>query len=166
MQAIQYAKQGKNYIIQGPPGTGKSQTIVNLIANKVAVGKSILFISEKRAALDVVYARISQLGLKEMCILIHDSQADKRSFILDLKNTYEQYSKEENKIEDLIQQRTVLIEQLNKSIAALDTFHRFQKEDIKGVNRRKLLDILIATDLDLEKVNLPLTKSGSMQKRQ
>jgi hypothetical protein len=87
--AIEEARAGVSYIIQGPPGTGKSQTITNLIADYVARGKRILFVCEKRAAIDVVYARLRQCGLGDLCCLIHDSQADKKGFVMDLKQTYE-----------------------------------------------------------------------------
>ncbi|MBN1346705.1 MAG: WGR domain-containing protein [Phycisphaerae bacterium] len=86
---IRLARAGRSYIIQGPPGTGKSQTITNLIADYVARGKRVLFVCEKRAAIDVVYARLKQRGLQALCCLIHDSQTDKRDFVMDLKLTYE-----------------------------------------------------------------------------
>ena len=64
--AIEEARTGKSYIIQGPPGTGKSQTITNFIADYVARGKRVLFVCEKRAAIDVVYARPRQCGLEAL----------------------------------------------------------------------------------------------------
>lgn len=87
--AIGEARAGESYIIQGPPGTGKSQTITNLIADYVARGKRVLFVCEKRAAIDVVYARLRQRGLGNLCCLIHDSQTDKKEFIATLKQAYE-----------------------------------------------------------------------------
>ncbi len=89
--AIALARSGASYIIQGPPGTGKSQTITNLIADFVVRGKRVLFVCEKRAAIDVVYHRLKQRGLHELCCLIHDSQADKKEFVMDLKATYESH---------------------------------------------------------------------------
>src|SRR5262249_13118093 len=68
--AIARARAGTSYIIQGPPGTGKSQTITNLIADYVARGKRVLFVCEKRAAIDVVFHRLRQQGLDELCCLI------------------------------------------------------------------------------------------------
>lgn len=88
--AIAVARRGESYIIQGPPGTGKSQTITNLIADFVAQGKRVLFVCEKRAAIDVVHARLRQCGLGPLCCLIHDSQTDKKAFVLDLKQAYEE----------------------------------------------------------------------------
>ncbi|MBK8002163.1 MAG: DUF4011 domain-containing protein, partial [Verrucomicrobia bacterium] len=67
--AIARARTGASYIIQGPPGTGKSQTITNLIADYVARGKRVLFVCEKRAAIDVVFHRLRQQGLDELCCL-------------------------------------------------------------------------------------------------
>ena len=76
--AVALARTGRSYIIQGPPGTGKSQTITNLIADYVARGKRVLFVCAKRAAIDVVFYRLRQQGLDELCCLIHDSQSDKK----------------------------------------------------------------------------------------
>src|SRR5262249_54481334 len=89
--AIARARKGSCFIIQGPPGTGKSQTITNLIADYVARGKRVLFVCEKRAAIDVVYHRLKMQGLSRLSCLIHDSQGDKRAFIRDLKETYEEW---------------------------------------------------------------------------
>lgn len=79
-QAIEKAGEGQSYIIQGPPGTGKSQTITNLVADFIARGKKVLFVCEKRAAIDVVYYQAAQQqGLHELCCLIHDTQTDKKN---------------------------------------------------------------------------------------
>ena len=88
-RAVVRARAGESMIIQGPPGTGKSQTITNLIADFVARGKRVMFVCEKRAAIDVVYHRLQQQGLEQLCALIHDSQGDKKSFVKDLKACYE-----------------------------------------------------------------------------
>lgn len=86
---IARARTSSSFIIQGPPGTGKSQTITNLIADFVARGKRVLFVCEKRAAIDVVFHRLRQLGLDRLTSLIHDSQADKKAFVASLKESYE-----------------------------------------------------------------------------
>ena len=59
------------------------------IADYVARGKRVLFVCQKRAAIDVVHARLRQRGLDELASLIHDSQADKKAFVMGLKGTYE-----------------------------------------------------------------------------
>jgi very-short-patch-repair endonuclease len=75
-EAILLARKGKNLAIQGPPGTGKSQTIVNLIADALAFGKTILFVSEKRVALDVVKRRMDECGLGSTCLVIHSGRSE------------------------------------------------------------------------------------------
>jgi DNA replication protein DnaC len=60
--AILCAKKGISFVLQGPPGTGKSQTITNIIAECLADGKKVLFVSEKMAALEVVHRRLSGAG--------------------------------------------------------------------------------------------------------
>lgn len=73
MQAIEAAKKGKSFVLQGPPGTGKSQTITNIIAEAMQAGRSVLFVSEKKAALDVVYRRLESVGLGVFCLSLHHS---------------------------------------------------------------------------------------------
>ena len=117
-QAVARAHRGDSYIIQGPPGTGKSQTITNLIASYVARQKRVLFVCEKRAAIDVVYHRLNRQGLGELCCLIHDSQTDKREFIRDLKQTYEAFLNQPTD-ETLESQRTELLRHMELETAAL-----------------------------------------------
>ncbi len=90
-RAVRRAMRGESFIIQGPPGTGKSQTITNLIAALVADGKRVLFVCEKRAAIDVVANRLNQVGLGELTATIHDSQSDRRSFIAQRGAVYDRW---------------------------------------------------------------------------
>lgn len=83
--AILSAVKGTNLIIQGPPGTGKSQTITNLIAQFLANDKRVLFVSEKRAALDVVKNRLDEVGLGDFSLEIHSRDSSKRGFLQSLE---------------------------------------------------------------------------------
>jgi very-short-patch-repair endonuclease len=78
---------GCSMVIQGPPGTGKSQTIVNLIAAAVAVGKKVLFVSEKMAALDVVKRRLDKVRLGGACLELHSNRTNKKNIVEELKRT-------------------------------------------------------------------------------
>ena len=80
-EAILYAKKGVSFVLQGPPGTGKSQTITNIIAESMAEGKKVLFVSEKMAALEVVHKRLQNAGLDEFCLVLHSHKANKRSVL-------------------------------------------------------------------------------------
>jgi very-short-patch-repair endonuclease len=75
------ALEGKNMVIVGPPGTGKSQTITNLIATAMGKRKSVLFVSEKKAALDVVLKRLENAGVGSFCLELHSNKTCKRNVI-------------------------------------------------------------------------------------
>ena len=79
--------KGRDLVVQGPPGTGKSQTIVNLIADSIGAGKTVLFVSEKMAALEVVKRRLDDIGLGSACMDLHSHKASKREFLDELKRT-------------------------------------------------------------------------------
>jgi very-short-patch-repair endonuclease len=79
------ALEGKNLVIEGPPGTGKSQTITNLIALALANAKTVLFVSEKLAALEVVRRRLDQAGLGLFCLELHSHKTDKRKLLNELE---------------------------------------------------------------------------------
>ena len=91
-EAILRAATGESYVIQGPPGTGKSQTIANLLADLAARGKAVLFVCEKRVALDVVHNRLKEAGLGDLACLVHDAREDRLPFIADLKVLYESWN--------------------------------------------------------------------------
>lgn len=75
---------GKNLVIEGPPGTGKSQTITNIIAAALAEKKSVLFIAEKRAALEVVKKRLDGAGLGAFCLELHSNKTRKTDILKSL----------------------------------------------------------------------------------
>lgn len=81
IEAIEMAKSGKSFVLQGPPGTGKSQTITNIIAESLFDGKKVLFVSEKLAALNVVYDKLKKTGLEDFCLELHSHKANKKEFI-------------------------------------------------------------------------------------
>ena len=78
--AIVAARDGKSFVLEGPPGTGKSQTIANIIANQISLGRTVLFVSEKIAALEVVKNRLDEIGLGSFLLELHSSKA-KRSIV-------------------------------------------------------------------------------------
>jgi len=86
--AIKALTKTSQLVIYGPPGTGKSQTIGNMISDALSKGKKILVVSQKRAALDVLYNRLSPVQSKMM--LIHDANKDKKMFFDKLRNQLEE----------------------------------------------------------------------------
>ena len=89
LSAVIAAVRGKDFVLIGPPGTGKSQTIANLIAQCLAEGKRVLFVSEKIAALDVVYRRLREVGLGEFCLELHSNKARKLDVLAQLQKSWE-----------------------------------------------------------------------------
>src|SRR4051812_14565234 len=77
LAAVMAAGAGHDFVLEGPPGTGKSQTITNIIAHCLALGKRVLFVAEKRAALDVVHRRLKEEGLAPFCLELHSNKTGK-----------------------------------------------------------------------------------------
>lgn len=88
LAAVVAACRGKDFVLIGPPGTGKSQTISNLIAQCLAEGKRVLFVSQKMAALDVVYRRLKDAGLGEFCLELHSNKARKVEVLEQFKRSW------------------------------------------------------------------------------
>lgn len=87
--AVATAERGKDFIIIGPPGTGKSQTISNLITHILGKGKTVLFVSEKIAALNVVYRRLDEIGLGRFCLELHSNKAKKSDILAQLGKAWQ-----------------------------------------------------------------------------
>ncbi len=87
---IEAAREGKNLVVQGPPGTGKSQTIANIIAVAARDRKTVLFVAEKRAALEVVHARLEQCGLGSLCLELHSRKANRKMALAELERTLDE----------------------------------------------------------------------------
>ena len=126
LKAILECGKGKSFILDGPPGTGKSQTIVNMIVNAFYNGKTVLFVAEKKAALDVVADRLRKLGdpnsennLGRFCLELHSNKANKTEFFEKLKESMEMgVTKDpqefESKCIDLEARRDSLLKTINK----------------------------------------------------
>ena len=120
MAAIATADRGKDFIIIGPPGTGKSQTISNLIAHMLGKGKTVLFVSEKTAALEVVYRRLKDIGLGRFCLELHSNKARKADVLDQLCNAWEHHQSAKAKTwENEAERLQTLRDQLNRIVERL-----------------------------------------------
>ena len=81
LAAIMAAAAGHDFVLEGPPGTGKSQTITNIIAHCLATGKRVLFVAEKRTALEVVHRRLKESGLDPFCLELHSNKTGKNEVL-------------------------------------------------------------------------------------
>lgn len=80
------AARGSDLVVEGPPGTGKSQTITNIIGVALKKGQSVLFVSEKMAALDVVRTRLDAIGLGEFCLELHSHRTQRSKLLKDIES--------------------------------------------------------------------------------
>lgn len=110
--AVIATKKGVSFVLQGPPGTGKSQTITNIIAECLAEGKKVLFVSEKMAALEVVYKRLKETGLTDFSLQLHSHKANKKDVLNELGRTLNM-SKSHTR-EDAIAELDQLLEDRNR----------------------------------------------------
>jgi len=81
--ALALSKPG--LVVHGPPGTGKSQTITNIISDHLARGQRVLFVCDKRTALDVVANRLAAQGLGDLCAVVHDPQRDQKDLYMSIR---------------------------------------------------------------------------------
>ena len=92
LAAVLAASQGRDFVLIGPPGTGKSQTITNMIAQCLGTGKTVLFVAEKAAALDVVHRRLAASGLANAVLELHSNKTDRKSVIAQLGRGWDRAS--------------------------------------------------------------------------
>jgi very-short-patch-repair endonuclease len=87
--AVATASKGQNFVLVGPPGTGKSQTITNIIAQCLGQGKTVLFVAEKAAALDVVQRRLKKHGLEDAVLELHSNKAERKRVLAQLGRSWD-----------------------------------------------------------------------------
>ncbi|MFC5409263.1 AAA domain-containing protein [Larkinella bovis] len=126
-EAIRRIKAGESMVVQGPPGTGKSQLIGNLMADFAAQGKRVLLVCQKRAALDVVYERLRQVGMQPFSALIHDFKNDRKALydqIAGQIERVEEYRKQNYGLDAILLERNFDQEcrRIDQTLAELQTF--------------------------------------------
>lgn len=118
--ALIKVRQGKSLVVQGPPGTGKSQLIANLVSDYIARGKKVLLVSQKRAALDVVFERLEKAGFGSFMALVHDFRGDQKVLFEKIKiqiESIEDYQSQNRGIDAIQLERQLNL--LSKTISRL-----------------------------------------------
>ncbi|MFK7923341.1 MAG: AAA domain-containing protein [Bacteroidia bacterium] len=153
--ALLQIKNGRSVVIHGPPGTGKSQVIVNIIADAMAHGQKVLVVSQKRAALDVVYHRLGALGLSRFAMLVHDYRHDRSQIYQRLRTLIEdaeQFKRDVNNLNltqwehqyRLLSRQT---DQYNREFEEL--FQALIKQDAWGIS---LHELYLQSDAQAERI--------------
>lgn len=120
-RAVWLARSGAGLVVHGPPGTGKSQTIVNMVADALAHGQRVMVVCQKRAAIDVVAARLKAQGLGDLFCVVHDSESDRTKTILGIKNQIFAPSVRDSEI-SVVTKRTRLAAEIEKLETQLSEF--------------------------------------------
>ncbi len=122
--AIDTVLAGQSLVIHGPPGTGKSQTIANLIAALVARGRKVLFVAEKRAAIDAVLSRLKGVDLGDMVLDIHEGTRDRQRIASDLGATLDLAGQTATPDDGRLHRRLVdRVQRLSRHVGALHEVH-------------------------------------------
>lgn len=171
LMAINNSSEGKSFILFGPPGTGKSQTIVNIICNLLFEGKQVLFVSEKKAALDVVYSRMKQLGLQSFCLSLHSSKVKKGNILNQFSKSFKaasqfgepiDYEEKVKEIQETKENLTRIFREFNTAssyfLSINDAFIQYEANKdffkhipysddfLKSLTRSKIADVKTALD--------------------
>lgn len=157
--AILYSNKGISFVLQGPPGTGKSQTITNIIAEALARDKKVLFVSEKMAALEVVYKRLSEVGLAEFCLPLHSYKANKKEVLEEINQTL--HMEKVKLYEEVLCQLDLLQEhrkRLNQYASDLHTVCEPLHQSIYEVNGR-LAKLYLRPNMEFRMQNVEHTTS-------
>lgn len=167
LKAVIEAHNNESFVLYGPPGTGKSQTITNMIADAIYNGKRVLFVAEKKAALEVVQNRLAKIGLAPYCLELHSNKTDKKSFFYQLSESkIQNIGKRKAEIEDsaFFKQKYLLKEladtleaisevlhkSLEQGISVYDAISKFIEKRYSELNFRfEDISHISQTDLDL-----------------
>lgn len=149
--AIEEVARGRHLVIKGPPGTGKSQTITNIIAAAAAQGRTVLFVAEKMAALDVVHRRLREAGLASLALELHSSKANKRVVLEELKRSRGAAASAPRGEATLIQRLTDSRDSLNGHAEMMHAAH-----EPSGLTPFRLLGNLVRSREDSAQADRPL----------
>ena len=149
LQAVKMSLKD-SFVLHGPPGTGKSQTITAMISNAMAHGKSVLFVAEKQAALDVVQRNLTAIGLDPFCMELYSAKSTKKHMLTQLNTVLElPNASGQSDFDKLSKTLETEREELEKYVAEL---HKPQK---CGFSVRELIDAFEAVEDTNEALALP-----------
>lgn len=79
MEAVEKALSHSMSVIEGPPGTGKTQTILNIVANILTQGKTVLIVSNNNAAVENIKEKLASDKYKLDFFVAQLGSSDKKT---------------------------------------------------------------------------------------
>ncbi|WP_311260490.1 DUF3320 domain-containing protein [Microbacterium sp. WCS2018Hpa-9] len=150
LDAVSEAVADRTFVLEGPPGTGKSQTITNLLAHAIVNGKRVLFVAEKRAALDVVKQRLDAVGLGPFSLDLHDKGARPNAVRAQLKEALETSARPDG---------AALSAQNENAVSSRSTLRRYadrlHESNTAGMSFYTSRDRLLAFEPDAPTLDIP-----------
>lgn len=155
--AVLEARNGRGLLVEGPPGTGKSQTIVNMVADAIGTGRSLLVVCQKQAALEVVHKRLDAAGLGERVIMVNDVNKDREPVIRTIREQLEDLYQRPHGATGWRQQRQQMAARIEALETELDGQHRalHATDEQTGLSYRLILGDLIGLAREGETPALP-----------
>lgn len=159
--AVRQARQSPGLLVEGPPGTGKSQTIVNMVADAIGRGKSLLIVCQKHAALEVVHKRLVAEGLENRIVMINDVNRDRDPTIRAVREQLESLLKNSNFDSSWTHHRERMAARIEALEGELDRHHQalHQIDSSTGLSYRVLLGELIRLESDVSLIDVPQLRS-------
>lgn len=152
VEAVASAVAGNTFVLEGPPGTGKSQTITNLLAHALAKGKRVLFVAEKRAALNVVKQRLETAGLGAFSLDLHDKGARPAAVRAQIKTALNL------RVQSDAERLTANREVERSSARALARYaERLHETNPAGYSLYGARTAVLASDVNVPALNIPTT---------
>ena len=156
--AVFQARAAPGLLVEGPPGTGKSQTIVNMVCDAIGLGKSVLIVCQKHAALEVVHKRLLAENLGDRVVMINDINKDRAPIINQIRSQLEVVFRRLNdNSEHILRNREAVAARIESTESALDKHHAalFHVNEASGLSYRMILGELIELGVAGETPDMP-----------
>lgn len=151
IKAVRASGEGRSFVMHGPPGTGKSQTITNMITNALYMNKTVLFVAEKRAALEVVQKRLEEVGIGNHCLELHSNKTEKSRVIEQIKSALARCPPlDDSKAQQLAREIEAVRDRLDLYARELHSTRSFGISAYEAVSRFESWDVPDAKDLAID----------------
>ncbi len=158
--AVLQARQAPGLLVEGPPGTGKSQTIVNMVADAIGHGRSLLIVCQKHAALEVVYKRLVAERLDNRVVMLNDVNKDREPVIRAIREQLDTLFRATDLDPGYRSQRERLAARIEALEGELDRQHTaLHRRDAQiGLSYREILGDLVGLEAGTPAVDAPMLR--------